>query len=53
MPSRSVKQHRLMNAVAHDPKFARKVGISPDVGKDFVAADKKTGAFQGKQKPSK
>lgn len=39
MPSKSAKQHRLMEAVAHDPKFAKKVGIPQKVGKDFVAAD--------------
>ena len=39
MPSKSAKQHRLMEAVAHDPKFAQKVGIPQKVGKDFSAAD--------------
>ena len=29
-----------MEAVAHSPKFARKVGISQAVGKDFAKADK-------------
>lgn len=40
MPSTSQAQHRLMQAVAHDPKFAAKVGIKQSVGKDFEAADK-------------
>ena len=40
MPSTSQKQHNLMEGVAHDPKFAAKVGISQKVGKDFVDADK-------------
>ena len=40
MPSKSPAQHRLMLAVAHDPKFARRVGISQSVGRDFAAADK-------------
>ncbi len=40
MPSKSKKQHNLMEAVAHDPKFAKKAGIKPSVGKDFVEADK-------------
>lgn len=40
MPSRSMKQHRLMEAVAHNPAFAAKVGIDPKVGKDYSAADK-------------
>ena len=39
MPSSSFKQHRLMEAVAHSPKFAKKVGIPTSVGKDFAAAD--------------
>ena len=30
----------MMEAVAHDPKFAAKVGIPVKVGKDFAAADK-------------
>ena len=40
MPSKSAKQHRLMEAVAHSPAFAKKVGIKQSVGKDFAAADK-------------
>jgi hypothetical protein len=28
-----------MRAVAHSPKFARKVGVPVSVGKDFNAAD--------------
>jgi len=40
MPSKSASQHRLMEAVAHNPSFAKKVGIPQKVGKDFAAADK-------------
>ena len=40
MPSKSPAQHRLMEAVAHSPAFAKKVGIPTSVGKDFAAADK-------------
>ena len=40
MPSTSKKQHNLMAAVAHNPAFAKKVGIKQSVGKEFVAADK-------------
>lgn len=40
MPSKSASQHRLMEAVAHNPGFAKKVGIPQSVGKDFAAADK-------------
>lgn len=48
MPSKTKKQHDLMEAVAHDPKFAAKAGIPQKVGKDFVDADKKSGKFGGK-----
>lgn len=40
MPSVSAKQARLMAAVAHNPAFAKKVGIPQSVGKDFNQADK-------------
>ena len=40
MPSVSKKQHNLMMAVAHSPKFAKKVGIPQSVGQDFAEADK-------------
>jgi hypothetical protein len=40
MPSTSKKQHNFMEAVAHSPSFAKKVGVSQSVGKDFSAADK-------------
>jgi hypothetical protein len=39
MPSKSPSQHRLMEAVAHNPAFAKKVGISQKVGKEFAKAD--------------
>lgn len=40
MPSTSKKQHNFMNAVAHSPAFAKKVGVPQSVGKDFSTADK-------------
>jgi hypothetical protein len=40
MPSTSKKQHDFMNAVAHSPAFAKKVGVPQSVGKDFSNADK-------------
>ena len=40
MPSASKKQHNFMSAVAHNPAFAKKVGVSQSVGKDFNTADK-------------
>jgi hypothetical protein len=40
MPSSSKKQHNFMAAIAHSPSFAKKVGVSQSVGKDFNQADK-------------
>jgi len=37
--SKSEKQARFMAAAAHDPKFAKKAGISQDVAKEFNKAD--------------
>lgn len=36
----SKKQARFMQAAAHDPKFAAKVGVPVKVAKEFAAADK-------------
>lgn len=46
MPSTSAKQAKFMRAVAHSPKFAKKVGVSQSVGKDFSEADKKMHKFK-------
>jgi len=40
MPSTSKKQHNFMAAVAHNPTFAKKVGVPQSVGKEFNDADK-------------
>ena len=40
MPSVSKKQHNFMEAVAHNPAFAKKAGVPQSVGKDFSMADK-------------
>jgi len=40
MPSVSKKQHNFMEAVAHNPAFAKKAGVPQSVGKDFSAAHK-------------
>jgi hypothetical protein len=40
MPSKSKKQHKLMAAVANNPAFAKKVGISKSIGEEFMKADK-------------
>lgn len=39
MPSTSDKQHRFMQAVANNPKFAAKADVPQSVGKEFVKAD--------------
>jgi len=40
VPSTSAKQHRFMEAVAHNPAFAKKAGVPQSVGQDFSKADK-------------
>lgn len=40
MPSTSKAQARLMAAAAHNPKFAKKVGVPVSVAKEFNQADK-------------
>lgn len=39
MPSKTKKQHDFMAAIAHSPKFAKKVHVPMSVGKEFMAAD--------------
>jgi hypothetical protein len=39
MPSTSAKQEKFMRAVAHSPKFAKKVGVPQSVGKEFEMKD--------------
>ena len=36
MPTKSAKQERFMQAVAHNPKFAKTVGVPTKVGKEFT-----------------
>ena len=36
MPAVSAKQEKFMQAVAHNPKFAKKVGVPQSVGKEFT-----------------
>ena len=40
MPSKTAKQHNFMAAIAHNPAFAKKVGVPQSVGKEFNNADK-------------
>ena len=47
MPSSSKKQHNFMEAIAHNPGFAKKVGVPQSVGKDFSNADKGKSFLKG------
>jgi hypothetical protein len=40
MPAVSEKQEKFMQAVAHSPKFAKKVGVPQSVGKEFTGMKK-------------
>jgi hypothetical protein len=46
MPSKSEAQRRLMAAAAHDPAFAKKVGIPVKVAKEFNRADARRGSIK-------
>ena len=50
MPSKTPKQARTMAAAAHDPKFAKKVGIPVKVAKEFNRADTGRGIIKYKSK---
>ena len=52
MPSETPKQARTMAAAAHNPKFAKKMGIPQGVAREFNQADAKTGILR-KKKQSK
>jgi len=59
MPSKSGKQHRFFEMVAHDPAAAKRVGVPQSVAQDFVQADKgktfkaKPKGFSAKQRTGK
>lgn len=40
MPAKSKKQKQLMDAAAHNPAFAKKVGIPTSVAKDYSESSK-------------
>lgn len=50
MPSTSKKQAKTMAAAAHDPGFAKKMGIPQSVAAEFNKADAKTGILRKKGK---
>lgn len=43
MPSKSPAQAKLMRIAAHDPKFAKRVGVPQKVAREFNQADKRAG----------
>jgi len=45
MPATSQAQFRLMKAAENNPKFAKKVGIRPDVAAEFTDANKGKKAY--------
>jgi hypothetical protein len=53
MPSRSPAQAKMMAAAAHNPAFAKKVGVPVSVAKDFNKADKGTGILRKAMKKQK
>ena len=48
LPSKSKKQARFMAATAHNPEFAKKVGIDQKVAKEYNQADAKKRSGFGK-----
>lgn len=49
MPSKSPAQARLMAAAAHNPAFAKKVGVPQSVATEFNKADAGTGILRKKR----
>ena len=45
MPAVSAKQDKFMQAVAHNPKFAKKVGVPQSVGKEFTMKKMQSGGM--------
>jgi hypothetical protein len=52
MPSKTPKQARTMAAAAHDPAFAKKIGIPQSVAQDFNQADAAKNAASKKKPPN-
>jgi len=47
MPAKSQAQFRLMKAAENNPKFAKKVGITPKVAAEYTQANKGKKAYKG------
>ena len=52
MPSKTRAQARLMAAAAHNPAFAKRVGVPQSVAREFNQADKGGRLLRGKRKRS-
>lgn len=50
MPFKSKAQKRLFQAAAHNPEFAKKVGLSQSTAQKFIADAKGKTAKKGKKK---
>ena len=50
MPSKTPKQARMMAGAAHDPKFAKAVGVPVSVAREFNRADAGSGIIKPKAK---
>ena len=46
MPATTKAQFKLMKAAEHNPKFAKKVGIRPDVAAEYTQSNKKGRAYE-------
>lgn len=51
MPSKSPAQRRLMQAAAHNPRFAKKAGVPQSVAREYAKADAARTVF-GKHRAS-
>lgn len=49
MPSKSPSQARMMAGAAHNPAFAKKVGVPMSVAKEFNKADARSGILRKKK----
>ena len=53
MPSKSKKQHDMMEGASHDKKYAKEMGVPQKVAKEYTDADKKSGKYKSKKNKSK
>lgn len=59
MPAKSQAQNRLMQAAAHDPEVAKKVGVPQSVAREFASSTQSAKGLperkgdEGKHKPKK